>query len=136
MTFLDMGEHVDTRRGNVEHKITNIYAPPLHFAVKNGHIEVVRLLLERKANVDSKSVNSRTPLAIALSQKERTRSMIELLLLNGARVSDSNYWGTTIMEQAESTGDKDIIGLVSVYYDAEMLKKQSERCKCNCLCFF
>jgi len=62
---------------------------PLHEAVRGGHIEVIRVLLEHGADVSAKKMSLETPLHEAMRTGER--EMVSLLLKHGADVT-SRQW--------------------------------------------
>ena len=44
---------------------------PLSWAAENGHVEVVKALLEAKADVEAKDRYGRTPLSLAADERAR-----------------------------------------------------------------
>ncbi|QSS63281.1 hypothetical protein I7I51_00338 [Histoplasma capsulatum] len=64
----------------------------LALAAKNGHVEVVRLLLNHGAQVDANSSQNRTPLWIVTTQGRGSRraEVVELLLQRGANARFSH----------------------------------------------
>jgi len=58
---------------------------PLHFAVANGHMEVIELLLV-SAGVNVKSVNGLTPLDLAVSKGDK--EITELLRKHGGKTGE------------------------------------------------
>ena len=82
-----------------------------------GHpnqIEMVRLLLRHKANVNALSIANTTPLMIACREcvyghkEERIGELMELLLKAGADVDAKNAFGT-ILHQAAAVGNPIVI---------------------------
>jgi len=66
---------------------------PLTIAVRAGHLEVVRSLLEGGANVDG--MNGRRQTALLLAVKQRKKAVARLLLKYGANL-------TTVSQDKES----------------------------------
>ncbi|KAF5271907.1 hypothetical protein FQR65_LT05054 [Abscondita terminalis] len=65
---------------------------PLHAAVKEGHLEVVRLLIKRNANVNAQDEAGVTPLLLAGASKNNStfEDIVELLVNGGADVNLRN----------------------------------------------
>ncbi|XP_020297141.1 uncharacterized protein LOC109861755 isoform X3 [Pseudomyrmex gracilis] len=72
---------------------------PLHFAVLNGDIEIVKMLLDRRANVNATTWQGTTPLHYAIENKKI--EIAELLLNHGANVNASTKNGITFHSAAE-----------------------------------
>lgn len=66
---------------------------PLHFAAINGDIEIVKMLLDRGANIDAKNQYGRTPLHNAIENKKM--EITELLLNRGANINVKSNDGIT-----------------------------------------
>ncbi|XP_043472528.1 ankyrin-1-like [Leptopilina heterotoma] len=67
---------------------------PLHFAVQNGNVEIIKILLEKGAVVNATNKELNTPLHIAVSEEYNlSESVIQLLLENGAdiKIYNENY---------------------------------------------
>ncbi|CAD8152610.1 unnamed protein product [Paramecium octaurelia] len=63
----------------------------LHWACKNGHLEIVKILLQHHADFDALDVMNRTPLSIAV--QENQQEIVKLLLTYGA-----NPWSTVLTD--------------------------------------
>ncbi|RYP50073.1 hypothetical protein DL768_004359 [Monosporascus sp. mg162] len=70
-------------RSIVNSKDENNQTPLLH-AVANGHVGIVKMLLEKGAKVDNKDSYGQTPLSWAAYSEHET--IVRLLLVNGARL--------------------------------------------------
>ncbi|KAF2888269.1 hypothetical protein ILUMI_17904 [Ignelater luminosus] len=65
---------------------------PLHRAAKEGHVEIVRLLIKRKANVNVQDEKGVTPLLLAGGNKNKSafEDIVEILVDAGADVNIKN----------------------------------------------
>jgi len=71
---------------------------PLHYAATGGHLEVMRLLLEQHAFIDAESPNGSTPLMMAASYG--SPESVKLLIEAGADVGMRNRLGLTALDFA------------------------------------
>lgn len=91
---------------------------PLALAVRNGHAEVVRLLLDKGAKVDALSSGYRTPLWIVTSRGkgDNRAEIVDLLLRRGANSKYSNpdlQRGSTPLEnELKQRKDPEVIQLL------------------------
>ncbi len=85
----------------------------LHLAGFFGHVEAVRLLLERGAGANAVSVNGmrNTPLHAALAGPARLEAA-RLLVAAGADVDARQHGGYTALHSAAQHGSIDLIGLL------------------------
>lgn len=60
------------------------YLTALHVAAHCGHVRVAKLLLDKKADANSRALNGFTPLHIAC--KKNRIKVVELLLKHGASI--------------------------------------------------
>ena len=65
-------------------EVTVDYLTALHVAAHCGHVRVAKLLLDRKADPNSRALNGFTPLHIAC--KKNRIKVVELLLKYGASI--------------------------------------------------
>jgi ankyrin repeat protein len=72
---------------------------PLHYAATNGHIAIMKLLLENHAFIDSTSPNETTPLMMAAMYG--SIQGVELLLAEGADPMQKNQQGMTAADFAK-----------------------------------
>ena len=73
---------------------------PLHYAASNGHVAVIKLLIENHAYIDAESPNGSTPLMMAAMYG--TVDSVKLLLDEGADPSLKNQKGLTALEFART----------------------------------
>ncbi|MGC2422756.1 MAG: ankyrin repeat domain-containing protein [Nitrospirota bacterium] len=71
---------------------------PLHWAAKKGHIEIARLLLKYRSDVDAEDIYGWTPLHKAARWGRKT--IAELLLRKGANVNARANNGSTPLDKA------------------------------------
>lgn len=78
----------------------------LHCASANGHLEIVRLLLENGANVNAPDRHT----ALGLAVKHGYREIVHLLLENGADTNVIQDYGSgTVLQLASCRGDIEIV---------------------------
>ena len=94
---------------DIHHDIEDL-SEPLHWAVRNGHEEVARLLLDRGADVSTAGSDGKTPLIWAALEGHET--MARLLLDRGADVSTAENDGTTPLTWALENGHETIARLL------------------------
>jgi ankyrin repeat protein len=83
---------------------------PLHMTVLNGHWDVAKLLLTKKADVNARNERGTTPLHLAA--QEGSTSMVELLLANMADVNVKDSYGYTSLYYAVQSGRKNVAELL------------------------
>uniref|UniRef100_A0A672IVL3 Ankyrin repeat domain-containing protein n=1 Tax=Salarias fasciatus TaxID=181472 RepID=A0A672IVL3_SALFA len=96
---------------------------PLHFLVwNNQYLELDRELQKKEQDVERLDPRGRTPLelAVCLGHLESTR----VLLRHGGDPTHCNAQGWTILQEAVSTGDPELVQLVLQYRD---FKRATER---------
>ena len=74
---------------------------PIHYAASIGNLEILKKLIEKKANVNSLSYDNNTPLHEAVLSNEITEQICELLLKNGADLNLKNNSGKTPLNIAK-----------------------------------
>ncbi|NCT66490.1 MAG: quinoprotein dehydrogenase-associated putative ABC transporter substrate-binding protein [Rhodanobacteraceae bacterium] len=75
----------------------------LQWAVREGHVEIARLLLEHGAAVDARDADGWTPLMSAVWRKDA--ALQQLLLAHGARIDAWNAQGWNALTLAIRAGD-------------------------------
>ena len=84
---------------------------PLHYAATNGHLPVIELLLENHAYIDAESPNGTTPLMMAAHYG--TPAAVKLLLDSGADPTLKNQLGLTALDFAFRGERKDAAALIA-----------------------
>ena len=88
----------------------------LHFAATEGHIEIARMLLERKVDVNSLNGEGLTPLHRASEGWcEGCLDIVRLLLYHGANVNVHNNDGNTPLHFAASEGHLEVVRVLLEY---------------------
>ena len=86
---------------------------PLHYAATGGHVEMIKLLLENHAYIDTESPNKTTPLMMAAQYGDA--ESVKLLITEGADISLKNDQGMTALDFArfgESRASFDVLTAV------------------------
>ena len=73
---------------------------PLHLAVKDEDIEMIDVLAERGADLETKNAKGQTPLILALMRERCDCYVVERLLHRGARVNTQDSKGWTPLREA------------------------------------
>jgi len=93
---------------------------PLHYAATNGHVDVMRLLLQAHAYIDSASPNGTTPLMMAAHYGNA--SAVKLLLEEGADVLLKNQQGLTALDFAHTANRTDSVAILTAFIRARQPK--------------
>jgi len=72
----------------------------LHYAAANGHTEIVKVLVDKGANVDARDLAGHTPIMLAAIYG--CNKTIQVLLDGGANPSLKTFAGTTAAQYAEN----------------------------------
>ncbi|KAK7479923.1 hypothetical protein BaRGS_00028831 [Batillaria attramentaria] len=88
---------------------------PLHFASKGGHLEVVKILVERQANVNAKAKDTSvafgvTPLHWACQHGRA--NVADFLLRHGARMDILDQRNRSVLHAASEGGDVQLIRML------------------------
>lgn len=89
---------------------------PLHYAATNGHLEVIDLLLQHHAYIDTTSPNGTTPLMMAAHYG--TPQAVKLLLEAGADPDLKNDQGLSAVAFAERGGQLESVRLINAFLAA------------------
>jgi hypothetical protein len=84
---------------------------PLHIAAFNDRLDVAKLLLENKADVNAKAKNGSTPLHLAAAKGNK--DMVEFLLASKADINALDNDGWSPMHSAVTWGHNDVADLLS-----------------------
>ncbi len=91
-------------------------------AVKTGDSEIVRMLVDRSAEIEWKDALGRTALMYAVAANKM--NIVLLLLDMGANVNANDGKGYTVLTAAKESGDADMLTLIED--KVEELKKKAE----------
>ena len=107
---------------DVERRDANDFTP-LIVAIGYGLVEIVKLLIENGANVNTVEVDEAlTPLMIAA--EAGNESIVELLLDHGADIDPKNWWGSDAADVAEKKGHSSIGRLIQKRREQRRRRKQ------------
>lgn len=83
---------------------------PLHIACRQGHTEMVQLLLDHGADIHAKEFRGKTPLFIAA--ENNLPDMLQQLLACGAKLDAANFKGETPLHAACTMGHTKIVEIL------------------------
>ena len=86
---------------------------PLHYAATSGHVEVMRLLLDRHAYIDAESPNGTTPLMMAAHYG--TPGAVKLLLEEGADPMIKNKLGLSAIDFAQRANRAESAEIIAAF---------------------
>lgn len=86
---------------------------PLHYAATNGHVPVIRLLLDENAYIDAASPNGTTPLMMAAHYG--SSDAVKLLLESGADPVLKNIQGLSALDFANRAGNEDSAAMIQKF---------------------
>lgn len=95
---------------------------PLHYAATNGHVAIIRLLLEHHAYIDAESPNGTTPLMMAAHYG--SPEAVKLLLEAGADAMLKNRLGLTALDFAQRGNRTEAANLIAAFVRGKQPKGQ------------
>ncbi len=87
---------------------------PLHLAAPYGGPEAVKLLIDRKADLNARDVRGMTPLMLALALDHPDPRVVKLLLEHGADPSIKSKAGETALDWARKFNHPDVMSALNV----------------------
>jgi uncharacterized protein len=79
---------------------------PIHYAARDGRLEIVRTLLAAGADVNQREANDITPLIMAITNNHP--AVAAFLIDSGADIQASDWWGRTPLWAAVETRNMDV----------------------------
>jgi len=86
----------------------------LLWAIRNAQLDVVRILIDKKANIEAIDENGQTVLMFAVNKGNV--SIISLLLDSGVNIESADQFGDTVLMKAASAGNFDVVKLLLDYH--------------------
>lgn len=93
---------------------------PLHYAATRGHLDIIRLLLDKHAYIDAASPNGTTPLMMAAHYG--SPGAVKVLLEAGADPLLKNNLGLSAIDFAQKANRQDAAELIAAFVRAKQPK--------------
>ena len=106
------------------------YNTPLHLAVENGHYEVVKLCLQKRASINTPADNYMYPLHLAA--KAGDVKVVKILVDSGARIDVRNIEMSTPLHIASQYNHKDIVDFILKQYVINHYKSLTRESSLKC----
>jgi ankyrin repeat protein len=97
---------IKSKKININYQLDN-NKTGLIYASKNGHFEIVKLLVENNCDMNIQDINKNTALMFAILYNNNDSA--EYLITQGAKLDLLNSHGSTVMHLAASVGNKKIL---------------------------
>jgi ankyrin repeat protein len=81
--------------------------PALNHAIDKNDIKMVKLLLKKKAKINSRDYFGNTPIMIAAASGNL--EIVKILVENNANINDTNKYGWSVFMLAVSSGNKELL---------------------------
>src|SRR5277367_3471576 len=99
--------HINNRETIIEAKDKVRSATPLNWAAGNGHVEVVKLLLNARANIEAANKYGQTPLHRAAWDGHV--EVVKLLLNARANIEAADKGGRSALSIAQEKGHEEVV---------------------------
>ncbi len=93
---------------------------PLHIAIENDHILVVKELVDHGVNIESTLENGYTPLILAASKGHV--HIVDLLLASGAKIDAQSNTNSTALHYASENGHAEVVSLLCDYNASKIIE--------------
>lgn len=113
MGYVDVARNVLKHGASINSLTLREKYTPLHFASEQSDIKVVKLFINRGANIDARTKRNTTPLYLAA--KAGCETAVKLLLQHGAKVDNMDKDCKIILYVAVKKGSLSIVEDISKY---------------------
>ena len=122
--YFQLAQLLSRNGSSVEPRDFNMWSP-LHWAAHHGDLEAMQVLLDCKANINSRTTIDRTPLheAVGKSPGAKGPTVVRFMLEHGAN-ANARMQGTTPLHLASRYGRSDVARLL-IEHGAEVEAKDS-----------
>jgi len=91
------------------HRLVHVSFFPFSLKEKNGHVEIVRILVRERADLEAE-FRGKTPLSIACMRGHKP--VVEILLRHGANPSVKDSEGNSCLDLARKHSNRELVSLL------------------------